>query len=51
MNLGFTNIADEGVGGRGGGEMGAISLLSIGLFDGLNEYVKMLVGLACCSLP
>lgn len=40
--------ADEEVGGSGGGEIGAISL-SIGLFefDGLNEYVKMLVGLAC----
>lgn len=42
MNLGLTNA--DGI--IGGGEIGAMSL-SIGLFDGLNEYVKMLVGLDC----
>lgn len=44
MNVGLTNIPDEICGG-GGGETEADISFIIGLFDGLNEYENMFVGL------
>ena len=51
MNVGLTNSPDPDIwdgccwGSGGGGEIDADISLRIGLFDGLNEYENMFVGL------